>query len=112
MPWLRCLVACAGLGQSMGDLTMDKVTKSHWNKFLYEPFGFTLSVSVHQGSMLIYHLQDEEQALGGCSSETQSHPINMKNMRAWNIKQSFVSSFLIKCTLYHVYSDCTCMISV
>jgi hypothetical protein len=37
-------------------------TKWHWERFFFEFFGFPLSVSFHRGSMLTYHLGDEQQA--------------------------------------------------
>jgi hypothetical protein len=36
--------------------------KWHWERFFSKSFGFPLSVSFHNGSILIYHLGDEQQA--------------------------------------------------
>jgi hypothetical protein len=51
--------------QSMRDLCW---TKWHWNRLLSEFFCFSLSVSFHLGSMLIYHLGENNRSVSGRSS--------------------------------------------
>jgi hypothetical protein len=38
--------------------------------FLSKFFGFPLSIPFHRGSILIYHLKNEPETLGGHNSET------------------------------------------
>jgi hypothetical protein len=40
---------------------------------------FSLSILFYLGSILIYHLGMNNRAVGGCSSETQSRPIDTNN---------------------------------
>jgi hypothetical protein len=52
--------------------------KWHWDRFLFKSFSFLLSVSFHRGSpLLVYHVEDEQWTVGGRSSETQSHHVDV-----------------------------------
>jgi hypothetical protein len=96
MPWFLQLVAGLSLqrpsscpGQSMQDLWY---TKWHWDRFFFELFGFPLSVSFHHGppySYIIWGMNDKP--TGGCSSKTQSHPIDMNNMSTISVRGTYLS---------------------
>jgi hypothetical protein len=56
-------------------------TKWHWDRFFSKFFGFTMSISFHNGSPHSCITCGLNNTLtGGHSSETQSHPIKMNNM--------------------------------
>jgi hypothetical protein len=58
-----------------------------WNRFFSDFFGFPLSVSFHRGSPHSYITWETNNRLvGGRSSETQSHPIDMNNVY-WDSKR-------------------------
>jgi hypothetical protein len=64
-------------GQSMWDLWW---TEWHRDSFLYEPFGFLLSVSFHRGCPCSYIKGGmNNKSVGGRSPETSSLPIDMSN---------------------------------
>jgi hypothetical protein len=52
-------------------------TKRHWGSFFSKFFGFSLSISFHLGSHSYIICGMNSRPVGGCSSETQSHPIDM-----------------------------------
>jgi hypothetical protein len=61
-----------GIGHAIAH-TVSGGNGSTWDRVFSKFFGFPLSVSFHQHSILTYHLEP----VNGCSSETQTHPINM-----------------------------------
>jgi hypothetical protein len=80
------------LGQPMWDLWWEKW---HWDRLFSEFFGFPLSMSFHRGSSYSYIIWGmNNMPVGGRSSETSSHPIDMnKNNKRTRISASSQLSY-------------------
>jgi hypothetical protein len=75
--WPFIVEAWVHPGQSMWDVWW---AKWHWGRFHPEFFGFPLPISFHREppySYIIWGMNN--MPIGGCSSETSSHPIDINN---------------------------------
>jgi hypothetical protein len=76
-------------------------TKWYWDRVFSESFGSSQSISFYQASISIYHWRKNNRPIGGHSSETQSHTINMNNI---NMNQIFVLAPLKQVSVFLVKS--------